>query len=77
MANPYISDPKDVELEASVSRAVRELGLGIHVSVRGGHVTVSGIVDDFETKRDVMSAVRGVVGGRPITNNVRVARVAD
>jgi osmotically-inducible protein OsmY len=77
MANPYISDPKDVELEAAVSRAVRELGLGIHVSVKGGHVTVSGIVDDFETKRDIMAVVRGVAGGYPITNNVRVARVAD
>lgn len=77
MANPYISDPKDVELEASVSRAVRELGVGIHVSVRAGHVTISGIVDDFETKRDIMTVVRGIVGGHPITNNVRVARVAD
>jgi hypothetical protein len=77
MANPYISDPKDVELEASVGRAVRGLGVGIHVGVRAGHVTVSGIVDDFETKRDIMAVVRDVAGGHPITNNVRVARVAD
>ncbi len=77
MANPYISDPKDVELEAAVSRAVRGLGLGIHVGVKGGHVTVSGIVDDFETKRDILTVVRGVAGGHTITNNVRVARVAD
>ena len=77
MANPYISDPKDVELEATISRAVRELGVGIHVIVKGGHVTVSGIVDDFETKRDILSVVRGVAGGHTITNNVRVARVAD
>ncbi len=77
MANPYISDPKDVELEAAVSREVRGLGMGIRVSVKGGHITVSGTVDDFETKRDVMEVVRGVAGGRPITNNIRVARVAD
>lgn len=77
MANPYVSDPKDVELEAAVSRAVRELGVGLHVSVRGGHITLSGIVDDYETKRDLLAVVRGVAGGHTITNNVRVARVAD
>lgn len=77
MANPYISDPKDVELEAAVSRAVRNLGVGVHVSVRGGHITVSGIVDDYETKRDIMAVVRDVAGGHSITNNTRVARVAD
>lgn len=77
MANPYISDPKDVELEAAVSRAVRNLGVGVHVSVKGGHITVSGIVDDFETKRDVMAVVRDVAGGHAISNNLRVARVAD
>jgi osmotically-inducible protein OsmY len=77
MANPYVSDPKDVELEAALSREVRELGLGIRVSVRGGHITISGTVDDFETKRDIMSVVRGVASGHPITNNIRVARVAD
>jgi len=77
MANPFISDPKDVELEAAVSRAVRSLGLGLHVGVRGGHITLSGIVDDYETKRDLLAVVRGVAGGHAITNNVRVARVAD
>ena len=77
MANPYISDPKDVELEAAISREVRGMGLGIHVSVKGGHISLSGTVDDFATKRDVMEVVRGVAGGRPITNNIRVARVAD
>ncbi len=77
MANPYISDPKDVELEAAISREVRSLGMGIHVSVKAGHVTLSGAVDDFETKRGILEVVRGVAGGHPITNNVRVARVAD
>ena len=77
MANPYISDPKDVEMEATISRAIRNLGVGIHVSVRGGHVSLSGMVDDFETKRDVSSVVHDVAGGHPISNNIRVARVAD
>jgi osmotically-inducible protein OsmY len=77
MANPYLSNPKDVEVEAAISRAVRNLGVGIHVTVKSGHVSLSGIVDDFETKRDIMSVVRDVAGGYSITNNIRVARVAD
>ena len=77
MANPYISDPKDVELEATISRAVRGMGLGIHVSVKGGHVSLGGVVDDFETKRDVSSVVHSVAAGHPIMNNIRVARTAD
>lgn len=77
MANPYISDPKDVELEATINRAIREMGVGIHVSVKGGHVTVSGTADDYETKRDIIAAVRSVPGVHEITNNIRVAPVAD
>jgi osmotically-inducible protein OsmY len=77
MSNPYISDPKDVEIEAAIHRAVRNLGVGIHVTVKSGHVSLSGIVDDFETKRDIMGVVRDVAGGFTISNNIRVARVAD
>ncbi len=75
--NNNLSDPKDVELEAAISRAVRSMGIGIHVSARGGHVTLSGVVDDFETKRGISSMVHGVGGVREIVNNIRVARVAD
>jgi len=77
MANPWVSDPKDVELEASISRIVRSMGVGIHVSVKGGHVTISGVVDDFATKREILNAVRDVAGGHEVTNYVKVARVAD
>ncbi len=77
MANPYISDPKDVELEESVNRAIRSMGTHMHVSARGGHVTVSGTADDFETKRDIISAVRSVSGVHEVSNNIRVARTAD
>ena len=77
MANPYVSDPKDVELEATISRAVRGMGLGIHVSVKAGHVSLGGVVDDFETKRDISSVVHNVAGGHPIINYIRVARTAD
>jgi osmotically-inducible protein OsmY len=77
MASPYISDPKDVELEASISRAIRNLGVGIHVTVKSGHVSLTGVVDDFETKRQVYSVVRGTSGVREVANNIRVARIAD
>ena len=77
MENQSISDPKDVELEATISRAVREMGQGIHVTVKGGHISLNGVVDDFETKRDVSSVVHSVAGARQITNNIRVARTAD
>lgn len=77
MENRNLSDPKDVEMEASISRAIRNLGVGLHVSVRGGHVSLSGMVDDFETKREVSSVVHNVAGGHPVSNNIRVVRVAD
>jgi osmotically-inducible protein OsmY len=77
MANQNLSDPKDVEMEATISRAIRNLGIGLHVSVRAGHISLSGTVDDFETKREVNSVVHNVAGGHPISNNIRVARVAD
>jgi len=75
MADPFVSDPKDVELEATISRTVRNIGEHIHVSSRGGHVTLSGTVDDFSTKRDIVAAARNVSGVHEVTNNIRVAPV--
>jgi osmotically-inducible protein OsmY len=72
MNTPQVSDPKDVELEASIQRAIRQLGTGIHVKVWGGHVTLSGHVDDFGTKREIASIVRRMPTIRRVTNNLRV-----
>lgn len=77
MDNYNLSDPKDVELEASISRVIRRRGMGLHVSVRSGVISLSGAVDDFETKRDIDSSVRNVAGGHKIHNNIRVARITD
>jgi osmotically-inducible protein OsmY len=77
MANPYISDPKDVELEATISRAVRGMGSHLHVSVKSGHVFLSGVADDYGTKRDIVAQVRGVQGVHDLTNNIRVSHSAD
>jgi len=77
MASYGASDPKDVELESLIIRRIREMGDDIHVSVKGGHVTLTGAVDDFETKRDLDEAVREIGGVQKVTNNIRVARIAD
>ena len=68
------SDPKDVELENNISRIVRRLGKGLRIHVRGGHVTISGIVDDYGTKRQISQEIQGVGGVREVTNNIRVSR---
>lgn len=72
MENQKVSDPKDVELEATISRSIRSMGNGIHVSVHGGHASLSGMVDDYDTKRSIMSTVRGFSGVHEVTNNIRV-----
>lgn len=67
------SDPKDVEMEHNISRAVRSLGK-LHIHVSGGHVTVSGIVDDYGTKRQIASTIQSMGGVREVTNNIRVSQ---
>ena len=67
------SDPKDVELENSISRTIRHMAKGVRIHVRGGHVTVSGIVDDFGTKRQISQAIQAIGGVREVTNNIRVS----
>jgi BON domain len=71
---PQPSDPKDVELENNISRIVRRLGQGLRIHVSGGHVTISGIVDDFGTKRQISQEIQSVGGVREVTNNIRVSR---
>ncbi len=68
------SDPKDVELENNVSRMIRHIAHGVRVHVRGGHVTVSGIVDDFGKKRQITSSIQSIGGVREVTNNIRVTQ---
>jgi len=77
MADPYISDPKDVELEESISREIRRMGAHIHVSVRGGTISISGTADDFGDKRNIYSVVKGLSGTHKVVNNIRVAHFED
>jgi hypothetical protein len=74
MNSPYASDPKDVELEAVVAREVRPFCANAHVSVRGGHVTLSGVAQDYDDKRDALNAARHVAGVHEVTNYIRVAQ---
>jgi osmotically-inducible protein OsmY len=77
LSNYGASDPKDVELESLILRRIREMGDDIHVSVKGGYVTLTGAVDEFEVKRDVEEAVKEISGVQKVTNNIRVAPIAD
>jgi len=72
MTGPPVSDPRDVELESSIQRSIRQMGTGIRVKVFGGHVTLSGHVDAFGTKREIASIVRRMPTIRRITNHLRV-----
>ncbi|HET9870675.1 MAG TPA: BON domain-containing protein [bacterium] len=70
---PYASDPKDVELESLIARRIRPFCSNVHVSAKGGHVTISGLVEDFEDKRSAYHAALEVAGVHDVTNNIRVA----
>lgn len=66
-------DNKDVELESSITRKVRSMGGDhIHVTVKSGKVTLSGLVDDYETKRAIVHSVQSMPGVFKLNNNVKV-----
>lgn len=66
-------DPKDVELANKIGRHLSHLNIGeFHVSVKGGHLTVTGTVEDFADKRRVTSEIHGFGGIHEITNLVQV-----
>ena len=71
------SNPKDVELEALILSRIRQMGEHMHVQIKEGVVHLSGTVNEFETKREIMTLVQGIGGVREVLNNIRVARVSD
>jgi osmotically-inducible protein OsmY len=68
------SDPKDVELEALISRTFRAKGHDIRTTVDGGTVTLFGVVDDFDTKRFIDPEAQGIAGVRRLNSRIRVAQ---
>jgi hypothetical protein len=73
---PIFSDPKDVELAAVVARQVRPFCANAHVSAHGGRITLSGVVQDYDDKRDALNAARHVAGVREAANYIRVAETS-
>lgn len=72
MGDPIPSDPKDVAREAAIQRKIRGLGTGMRVRVKGRTATVSGTVEDYDTKRKVYSIVQDSPGIEKVANHVRV-----
>jgi osmotically-inducible protein OsmY len=71
------NDPKDVQLEALIQSRIRQMGTELHVQVKEGLVTLSGIADDFKTKREIDTLVEGIGGVREVVNKIVVASVTD
>lgn len=66
-------DNKDVELESGITRKVRSMGGDhIHVTVKSGKVTLSGMADDYETKRAIVHSIQSMPGVFKLVNNVKV-----
>ncbi len=77
MTNELHSNPKDVELEALIISRIRQMGEHMHAEIKGGVVHLSGTVNEFETKREIMTLVQGIGGVHEVSNNIRVVRVSD
>ncbi|HVM31771.1 MAG TPA: BON domain-containing protein [bacterium] len=77
MLNFQQEDPKDEDLAQAIAREIFSMAAGAHVSVKGGHVTVSGMVDDYATKRDVTAVIHGFSGVKTLCNNMRVTPIGD
>jgi len=77
MTNETHSDPKEVQLEALIQSRIRQMGTDLHVLVKEGLVTLTGAANDFETKREIDTLVKGIGGVREVINKIVVASVAD
>lgn len=64
---------KDVELEAAISRQFRNMRLShMKVKVKAGVATLFGTVDDYTTKRELLSRIRGMQGVKKVASQIRV-----
>ncbi len=77
MDNLQESNPKDVELENTIVRALHGLAADLHVTALSGHVTLTGKVDNFGAKRDVYLTAQSVAGVKVISNQIRVTPIGD
>jgi hypothetical protein len=77
MDNETPADPKDIELESLISRRIGGMGTHLHVRVKDGVVNLSGGAEDFEDKRRIETAVKGIGGVHQVINQVRVVSVSQ
>ncbi len=62
----------DVEMADLVVRTLRGMGEHLHVSARDGVVTLSGIAEDYEEKRQIDTAVKMIHGVHQVIDMIRV-----
>ena len=64
---------KDVEIDTVITRRIRAMGADhVHVRVKNGKVTLSGMCDDFGQKRAIVSVVKGMPGIGKVVNQIKV-----
>jgi osmotically-inducible protein OsmY len=77
MPTESTSNPKDVQLESLIQGRIRQMGTNIHVLVKGGQVTLTGTADDYKTKREIDTLVKGIGGVDELINKLLVASITD
>lgn len=77
MTNETNSNPGEVQLEALIQSRIRQMGTSLHVLVKEGVVTLTGTADDFKTKREIDTLVKGIGGVREVINKIVAASVTD
>ncbi len=77
MTSPLNTNPEDVQLEAVIINRIRQMGEHMHAEAKDGLVHLSGVANEFETKRAITTLVQGIGGVREVINNIRVTEVRD
>ena len=77
MDNLKGSNPKDVELENTIARALHGLASDLHVTALSGHITLTGKVDNFGAKRDIYLTAQSVAGVKVVSNQIMVTPIGD
>ena len=73
----FHSNLEEVQLEAVIINCIRQMGEHMHAEAKDGAVYLSGITNEYETKRNITTLVEGMGGVREVINNIRVTEVRD
>lgn len=79
-APPALPDADEALREAVLERVSQLRGFdgrNLEIRVRGGDVTLRGVVDHLAVRDTIAAAVGGVVGVRRVENDLRIARALD